>query len=157
VLASDRLGVAGNDVVAPAGEDLVVAGGVTLATLHVVVRVGIRNREGARPDRLGVARDRVVAVARVDRVVAGLVVVVLRPRLAGVVVLVGLGIVAGHRLRAAGDDVMAVASLDGVVARPVAVVALGVVVAGRLGNLVGDRLGVARDLVPEPAIDIDEV
>src|SRR3546814_5410408 len=55
------------------------------------------------------------------------------------------------------DEVVARAGLDGVVAGVVVVAELGVVLAEGLGDPARDRLGVARDLVPEAAVDVDIV
>src|SRR3546814_5626464 len=73
-----------------------------------------------------VAGHRVPAVAGIDLVVAGVVVVV-RPLVAGMVLLIGAREAARYRLGAAGDEVVARAGLDGVVAGVVVVAELGVV------------------------------
>src|SRR3546814_12210370 len=73
------------------------------------------------------------------------------------VLLIGAREAARYRLGAAGDEVGARAGLDGVVASVVVVAELGVVLAEGLGDPARDRLGVARDLVPEAAVDVDIV
>src|SRR5690606_5800765 len=135
---------------------LVVAGRVALAAVGVVVRLRLGDGLRVRADGLRVAGHRVPAVAGIDLVVAGLVVVV-RTLVAGMVILLGQGELARYRLGATGDEVGAATRVDGVVAGVVVIAGLGIVLAERLGDLARDGLGVARDLVPEAAVDVDVV
>src|SRR3546814_7322036 len=68
-VAGTRLRIARDDVVAPAGQDLIVAGRALV--LAQVVGVGLGIAFGAVGNRHGVARDGVVAAARPDGVVGG--------------------------------------------------------------------------------------